>query len=432
MKLILFIISALIAFVSAETVSTREYTKELFSLKISETSNKKYTVNGSTCTVDMIFFQGSATGQYFSGDITARDCTNVIKKYKDGRTEFKARYTLSGRDSNNNRGNVFIEDNLVGYDDKQRPVTKPTIITDINNLSWMQTADIKGIIEETNGNKVVHYMWNESNKSKLPYPVAQRPDETKNYNKEVFVFDIQVGGTGFGSVRGADSAVATSIGFTCSANTRQFKGRGLDNFVDTRFDFRGQPQTLSARYILEGTDEEGRKCRVYIENNGIDVNGINTQPIIITDNPKWAWIERAPLHGTSTMTQGFQIKLWTVNDPSLWENPIPEPTTVRTTTRNPYPTQPPSTNTRCSQKILAQGYPCCSSSNCQVTYTDNDGDWGFENGQWCGCGLKNVCPSSITNQGYPCCSSCSTVYYVDNDGRWGVENNNWCGIPSNC
>ena len=31
------------------------------------------------------------------------------------------------------------------------------------------------------------------------------------------------------------------------------------------------------------------------------------------------------------------------------------------------------------------GYPCCKNSkNTSVIYTDEDGDWGLENGQWCG------------------------------------------------
>ncbi|ORX85887.1 hypothetical protein BCR32DRAFT_196954, partial [Anaeromyces robustus] len=82
-----------------------------------------------------------------------------------------------------------------------------------------------------------------------------------------------------------------------------------------------------------------------------------------------------------------------------------------------------------------QGYPCCS-ANCVVVYTDNDGDWGVENNQWCGCGGGEpapTCPEAITSQGYSCCSenNCS-VQYTDASGKWGVENNNWCGILSSC
>jgi len=41
----------------------------------------------------------------------------------------------------------------------------------------------------------------------------------------------------------------------------------------------------------------------------------------------------------------------------------------------------------CSSKITTKGYKCCS-DNCEVVYVDSDGNWGFENNQWCGCENK--------------------------------------------
>ncbi|ORY67897.1 hypothetical protein LY90DRAFT_372955, partial [Neocallimastix californiae] len=71
----------------------------------------------------------------------------------------------------------------------------------------------------------------------------------------------------------------------------------------------------------------------------------------------------------------------------------------------------------------AQGYKCCS-ANCEVVYTDDDGNWGVENNNWCGCGTeKNVC---VGAQGYPCCKTETTVYFTDDDGNWSVENGDWC------
>ncbi|OUM68646.1 Non-catalytic module family DOC2, partial [Piromyces sp. E2] len=73
------------------------------------------------------------------------------------------------------------------------------------------------------------------------------------------------------------------------------------------------------------------------------------------------------------------------------------------------------------------GYKCCN--GCEVVYTDNDGKWGVENGEWCG--LKDSCQINVCwseKLGYPCCQYTSDVIYVDNDGKWGVENNNWCGL----
>ncbi|ORX77305.1 hypothetical protein BCR32DRAFT_328973 [Anaeromyces robustus] len=121
------------------------------------------------------------------------------------------------------------------------------------------------------------------------------------------------------------------------------------------------------------------------------------------------------------------------------------------------------------------GYPCCSSSNKNVIYTDKDGDWGIENNGWCGflkdipitttktlpttkkncktftfayysCSIKGGRPSQVVNNGcptpvcdfakcwseklgYPCCKNSNTdVAYIDADGKWGVENHEWCGI----
>ncbi|KAG4084877.1 acetylxylan esterase [Neocallimastix lanati (nom. inval.)] len=79
----------------------------------------------------------------------------------------------------------------------------------------------------------------------------------------------------------------------------------------------------------------------------------------------------------------------------------------------------------------ALGYKCCS--ECKAPeYTDNDGDWAVENGDWCG--LQEICKSqsNITvckgAQGYPCCKKECTSYYEDNDGKWSVENDDWCLI----
>ncbi|ORX49683.1 hypothetical protein BCR36DRAFT_583753 [Piromyces finnis] len=97
-------------------------------------------------------------------------------------------------------------------------------------------------------------------------------------------------------------------------------------------------------------------------------------------------------------------------------------TTTTTTTKNPQPT-----SSNCWSVKL--GYNCCSNSNTNVVYTDSDGDWGVENGNWCGIN-KESCWSSLL--GYPCCSSCINVVYTDRDGNWGVENNDWCGLLKSC
>jgi len=95
------------------------------------------------------------------------------------------------------------------------------------------------------------------------------------------------------------------------------------------------------------------------------------------------------------------------------------------------PTQKPKKNKRWAKDI---GYECCSAGNTEVLFSDEYGDWGIENGNWCGmvtaaAAAESKCWSEAS--GFPCCSTC-TIYYQDETGKWGVENDNWCGIPDSC
>lgn len=101
------------------------------------------------------------------------------------------------------------------------------------------------------------------------------------------------------------------IHFRGSSDCAAFKGKIVSECADTRLQYSGQVQTLSARYILEGTDADGDPCKIYVENNGIDDNGMVTEPTIITDNPDFAWVETAPLHGTVSWGSKLNIHMWT-------------------------------------------------------------------------------------------------------------------------
>jgi len=99
-------------------------------------------------------------------------------------------------------------------------------------------------------------------------------------------------------------------------------------------------------------------------------------------------------------------------------------TNPTTSTTSSNPTSP---SKRCSAKIVIQGYSCCS-ANCEIVYTDDDGTWGYENGDWCGCAGGSAPKTCVGAQGYPCCTSTTAVVYTDADGNWGVENDDWCII----
>ncbi|ORX78865.1 hypothetical protein BCR32DRAFT_206393 [Anaeromyces robustus] len=90
----------------------------------------------------------------------------------------------------------------------------------------------------------------------------------------------------------------------------------------------------------------------------------------------------------------------------------------------PEPEPEPETTTCFSVNL---GFKCCS--GCNVIYTDNDGDWGVENDQWCG--IPDECKSNqcwSEKLGYQCCKSTKDIVFTDNDGNWGIENGNWCGL----
>ncbi|OUM67070.1 Non-catalytic module family DOC2 [Piromyces sp. E2] len=103
-------------------------------------------------------------------------------------------------------------------------------------------------------------------------------------------------------------------------------------------------------------------------------------------------------------------------------------TTTKKTSTTTKSSEPTNTETCWSEKL---GFKCCS--GCNSVYTDKDGDWGLENGDWCGI-LKNCSAATTTCTGYPdypCCNSCD-VAFSDATGDWGVENDTWCGIKTSC
>jgi len=101
---------------------------------------------------------------------------------------------------------------------------------------------------------------------------------------------------------------------------------------------------------------------------------------------------------------------------------------VTTTTQyNPSVPTTPAQNDCWSTSL---GYPCCKSTT-SVVFSDNDGDWGVENNDWCGI-PKTTANCWAKALGYNCCSNseCRVAMYTDSDGKWDVENGEWCGITS--
>ncbi|OUM67351.1 Non-catalytic module family DOC2, partial [Piromyces sp. E2] len=73
------------------------------------------------------------------------------------------------------------------------------------------------------------------------------------------------------------------------------------------------------------------------------------------------------------------------------------------------------------------GYECCD--DCNVFTSDENGDWGVKNGEWCGI-KSSLCKNGTEGcpkTNYPCCSHCN-VAMEDKTARWGIENGDWCTI----
>lgn len=101
------------------------------------------------------------------------------------------------------------------------------------------------------------------------------------------------------------------IPFTGKATGRFFNGSTIDTGVDTQKISKGGTVFLSARYMLEGEDYAGNKCRVFIENQGSDEAGY--KPLIVTDSPVLsAWEETELKSELEPADGGVTIKIYAV------------------------------------------------------------------------------------------------------------------------
>ncbi len=92
---------------------------------------------------------------------------------------------------------------------------------------------------------------------------------------------------------------AVMLPFTGSCECPLFTGKILPGGVDTqRIDAAGRC-SLSARYALEGKDDKGHPCRIFIENEAVAAprQEMLTHPAIRTDSESLRWLETADLTG---------------------------------------------------------------------------------------------------------------------------------------
>ena len=116
----------------------------------------------------------------------------------------------------------------------------------------------------------------------------------------------------------ADTVSVTMIPFSGSVDCANFKGKVLPTGVDTQI---GGPtsRTLSARYMIQGTDATGAECSIFIENNGwfeTQSMPFKTVPTFITDSKTLApYLHTNKFRGEGHPdTKGVLIKFFEVEN----------------------------------------------------------------------------------------------------------------------
>ncbi len=118
-------------------------------------------------------------------------------------------------------------------------------------------------------------------------------------------FDIVVDITGC-HVLHSEKGTVNMVTFGGWCECPFFRGRILPGGVDTQHYPSGKPGTLSARYMLEGTDESSTPCRLFIDNCGEQGDDFTT-PRFLTDSPRLKWLEDTPFTGRIEGREGGVI-----------------------------------------------------------------------------------------------------------------------------
>lgn len=113
------------------------------------------------------------------------------------------------------------------------------------------------------------------------------------------LLEVEVHLTGAEKVQGKHREIVM-LPFTGEARGPYFQGRVVGTGVDTQKIAPGS-FSLSARYMLEGVDCDGRQCRIFVENNGPNLDDLT--PMVVTDSPALQRWEDLPLKSVVTPTE---------------------------------------------------------------------------------------------------------------------------------
>lgn len=132
---------------------------------------------------------------------------------------------------------------------------------------------------------------------------------------EILRIQIQLGET---LALDSPTAGVRMIPFTGYCDSEIFKGNVLPGGMDTQMFPTPDRGTLSARYMLEGVDETGQNCKLFIDNSAVMQQGSETVifPRIKTDSAALRWLETADLQGRiEGRENGLDIVISTENTP---------------------------------------------------------------------------------------------------------------------
>lgn len=119
------------------------------------------------------------------------------------------------------------------------------------------------------------------------------------------IFAIEVIIDDYLEVKGHSKQIGMAL-FHGNVKSDLFTGIILPGAVDVQETKSGEAKTLSARYMLEGTDNTGAPCKIFIENYATDGEDITT-PHITTNSESLSYLENEKLSGRIIAKDGKLI-----------------------------------------------------------------------------------------------------------------------------
>lgn len=112
------------------------------------------------------------------------------------------------------------------------------------------------------------------------------------------------------TVSGSEEKIVM-ITFSGTAHSEHFSGEITGTGTDTqKYDLKSGECSFSARYMLQGTDKNGQKCRIFIENQ--QQNNSGWLPKIVTDSQYLRSWETLPLTASvDADDKGVTVRIYT-------------------------------------------------------------------------------------------------------------------------